>query len=253
MQHQIEPHRLSDRIRGKLLFMLAWPALMVAVRRTSRPTELWIGDSHAVTYNREVTNGMFMRAPCGQLILRAGPRLMFSLAQHGLPPRVHRVAKFVNRFGKPGALIPVFMAGEIDVRVHLADRPEETFEFVGRYVERCLDVTRVLKAERVAFAVPPPPVDVSAADRWFPIVGSIEQRLDAHGRLRGALARAVERAPGAMLLDFTAALSGGPTGGMPVELTSDGAHTNLDAVALIRAEIMSSHLLTEGAGASARG
>jgi hypothetical protein len=61
MQRRIEPHRLSDRIRGKLLFLLAWPTLAVALRRPAT-TELWIGDSHAMTTNRSVTNSMFMRA-----------------------------------------------------------------------------------------------------------------------------------------------------------------------------------------------
>jgi hypothetical protein len=239
MQHQIEPHALTARIRGKLLFLLAWPSLVVAMRRRSRPTELWIGDSHAMTSNRKVTNSMFMRAPGGQLILRAGATLMYSIARKGFPARVTRVARFVNRFGGRGALFPVFMAGEIDVRVHLAERLDQSFEFVVAYVEQCLGVASLLRAEKVAFAVPPPPVDVAEKDTWFPIVGTMKQRLEAHKRLRDALTDAVEMIPNAVLLDFTAVLSAGSNGGMPVELTTDGAHTNSEAVVRIRNEIAS--------------
>src|SRR5882757_1264821 len=151
ISHRIEPHALSDRIRGKLLFLLAWPTLLWAMRRRSRRTELWIGDSHAMCVNREVTNGMFMRAPDGQLILRAGARLMYSIARKGFPERVMRVARFVNRFGRPGALVPIFLAGEIDVRVHLPERPDAPFDWMAEYVERCAEVARLLKADRMGF------------------------------------------------------------------------------------------------------
>src|SRR5689334_22228823 len=96
---RIEPHRLSDRIRGKLLFLLASPSLVIAMRRRSRRKELWIGDSNAMSLNREVSNSNFMRAPEGQLILRTGARSMWSLAREPFHPRVMRVARFVNRFG----------------------------------------------------------------------------------------------------------------------------------------------------------
>ena len=236
ISHQIEPHALSDRIRGKLLFLLAWPSLLVAMRRRKRRTELWIGDSHAMCVNRRVTNGMFMRGPEGQLILRDGARLMYSIGRKGFSPRVMRVARFVNRFGRPGALVPIFLAGEIDVRVHLPERLDAPFDWVAEYVERCSEVARLLKADRVGFFVTTPPVDVPDADVWFPITGTINQRVEAHARLREALINAVESAPDAVLLDLTD-LMAGPTGAMPVESTFDGAHTNLETVARIRARI----------------
>jgi hypothetical protein len=236
ISHQIEPHALSDRIRGKLLFLLAWPSLLVAMRRRKRRTELWIGDSHAMCVNRRVTNGMFMRGPEGQLILRDGARLMYSIGRKGFSPRVMRVARFVNRFGRPGALVPIFLAGEIDVRVHLPERLDAPFGWVAEYVERCSEVARLLKADRVGFFVTTPPVDVPDADVWFPITGTIDQRVEAHARLREALINAVEPAPDAVLLDLTD-LMAGPTGAMPVESTFDGAHTNLETVARIRARI----------------
>lgn len=243
VSYQIEPHKLSDRIRGKLLFLLAWPSLAIAMRRRPRRTELWIGDSHAVCVNREVTNGMFMRAPEGRLILRAGARLMYSLARDGFPPRVMRVARFVNRFGRSGALVPVFLAGEIDVRAHLPKRPQAPFDWVGGYVERCMEIARLLKSDTVGFFVTPPPVDIPD-EVWFPVVGTIEERVAVHRRLRDALARAVAGIPGAVLLDLTDVLADG-TGAMPIEMTFDGVHTNRDAVVRVRARIAEYRLLAD--------
>ena len=242
ISHRIEPHALSDRIRGKLLFLLASPSLLVAMRRRSRRTELWIGDSHAMTVNRQVTNGMFMRAPDGQLILRAGARLMYSFARTGFPPRVLRVARFVNRFGRPGALVPIFLAGEIDVRVHLPERLDAPLDWVDEYVSRCMEVARLLKADRVGFFVTTPPVDVPEADVWFPITGTIEERVEAHRKLRAALSQAVAAIPDAVLLDLTDLLAGA-TGAMPVESTFDGAHTSVKTVARIRSRIADYGLL----------
>jgi hypothetical protein len=244
ISHQIEPHRLRDRIRGKLLFLLAWPSLLIAMRRRKRRTELWIGDSHAMCVNRPVTNGMFMRAPGGQLILRDGARLMYSIGRNGFTPRVMRVARFVNRFGRPGALVPIFLAGEIDVRVHLAERLDSPFDWVAQYVQRCMEIARLLGADRVGFFVTTPPVDVPEADVWFPITGTIEERVEAHTRLRGALTVSVEEEQSAVLIDMTDMLAD-PSGAMPVEFTFDGAHTNDEAVARIRARIRDYGLLAE--------
>jgi hypothetical protein len=244
ISHRIEPHRLSDRIRGKLLFLLAWPSLALAMRRRSRRSELWIGDSHAMCVNRQVTNSMFMRGPEGQLILRAGARLMYSIARKGFPPRVRRVARLVNRFGRRGALVPIFLAGEIDVRVHLPQRPDDPFDWVADYVAQCMEVARLLKAERVGFFVTTPPVDVPEEDVWFPITGTIGERVAVHRRLREALAAAVDPIPNAVLLDLTDFLAN-PTGAMPIESTMDGAHTNLETVKRIRVRLADYELLAE--------
>lgn len=233
--HRIEPHRLFDRVRGKLLFLLAWPTLVVAMRRRSRRTELWIGDSHAMGINRTVTNGMFMRAPRG-IVLRGGARLMFSLANKGFPPRVMRVARFVNRFGRPGALVPIFSAGDIDIRVHLPKRPDAPLDFVEPYVERCVEVAHLLKADRIGFFLPPPPVDVPEEHVWFPITGTIEERVAVHDRVREALVRVVAEVPGGVIVDVNDVLVGA-NGGMPVQYTTDGAHTNAPTIARIQARL----------------
>ena len=120
------PRHLGPRLRAKFLPVSAWAALLVAMRRRGRGTELWIGDSHAMSFNRDLQLSMFMRAPEGQLILRAGTRLMFSLARTGFPPRVLRVARLVRLFGMRGSLVPIFITGEIDVRCHCANREDHS-------------------------------------------------------------------------------------------------------------------------------
>jgi hypothetical protein len=234
----------GDRIRGKLLFLVAWPTLLVAMRRRSRRTELWIGDSHAMSVNREVTNSSFMRGPHGQLILRVGARLMYSIAQNGFPPRILRLARFVSRFGRRGALVPIFLTGEIDVRVHLPAHPDAPLDWVAEYVQRCTALADELKADRFAFFVTTPPVDVEEDDAWFPVSGTIHQRVEAHGRLRKALTSAVELVPAATLIDLTDDLTG-PDGAMPAEWTMDGAHTNTETAARIRACLKDYDLLAD--------
>jgi hypothetical protein len=240
---RVEPHRLSDRIRGKLLFLLAWPTLVIAMRRRSRRTELWIGDSNAMSINREVSNSMFMRGPEGQLIVRTGARLMYSLARKGFHPRVMRVARFVNRFGRPAALVPIFVAGEIDVRVHLPKRPDAPLDWVEEYLERCMEVARLLKADRVGFLVTQPPVDIPEQS-WYPVTGTMEERVAVHRKLRAAFTRAVAKIPNAVLIDLTDVLAD-ETGAMPIELTVDGAHSNQEGIARARNRIAEYRLLAD--------
>jgi hypothetical protein len=230
-----EPHELSKRIVGKLLFLRAWPQLLVAMR-TAGPTELWIGDSHAMSVNRALTNAMFMVGPEGQIIVRAGARLMASIAIKGFPARIERLAAMVHRCGRRGAFIPIFSAGEIDMRAHLANRPNDDLAWVAAYVNRCADLAAKLKSSQFGVLVPAPPPDVADEMTWFPVVGTFAERLAIHGRLRRALDAAVSAVPQAKLIDCTDALTG-PDGGMPVRYTVDGVHTNERAIAIIRAQV----------------
>jgi hypothetical protein len=223
--------RIRGKLQGRLAFLRAWPTLLLALRRR-RATELWIGDSHAMSFVRHIDNAMFMRAPNGQLVLRVGARLMFSLGQKGFPPRVHRVARLVGRFGRPGAIVPVFSAGEIDVRTQLAERAAD-FGFVSAYVDACLAVAQTMRAERVGFIVPPPPCDVTPDYAWWPVNGTIAERVAAHTGLRQALAAALTAHPHAVLLDFTPLLAD-DIGAIPPELTVDSVHTNAAAIAKVR-------------------
>jgi hypothetical protein len=211
----------------------AWSALLVAMRRRSRAAELWIGDSHALSYNQRVHQSNFVKVRGGPIVLRVGPRLMWSLAEKGFPARVHHIARIVSRFGVAGSIVPVFVAGEIDVRCHLAGRPED-FRFVTRYVDRCREVAHTLGAARLVFAVPPPPSADCPNVEEFPIRGTIGERVTAFDSLRRALVDAVAATPGAELLDATDDLRA-KDGALRSDLTDDGCHVNLDGVVVVRA------------------
>jgi hypothetical protein len=230
-----EPHQLSQRIVGKLLFLRAWPALLACLRG-SGATELWIGDSHAMSVNRRLTNSMFMVAPEGQIIVRVGPRLMASIAFKGFPVRIERLAAFIALCGRPGAFIPIFSAGEIDLRAHLAKRPDDDLAWVDAYVRRCAEFAARIRATRFGVFVPVPPADVAEELIWFPVVGTFAERLAIHARLRAALAAAVSAIPHAVLIDCSDRLAG-PDGGMPIEFTVDGVHTNERAIAIVRERV----------------
>jgi hypothetical protein len=222
------------------------------MRRTSRPTELWIGDSHAMSFNRRIVMGAFLTGPDGQVILRVGPRLMWSLGTKGFPPRVLKVARLVGRRGVPGAVVPFFVAGEIDVRCHLASHPDETFEFVDTYVQQCRSVSALMGATRTVIVVPPPPCDYSDVDGAvdldpYRIVGSLDERLRAFRGLRSALAGAVAGHPGVDLLDCTDLLADS-AGVMQSDLTDDWCHTNVRGVELVRARVRSCGLAAAGGG-----
>jgi len=242
MAYRIEPHRLPDRIIGKLLFLPACLRLFTRMLRAGGRTELWLGDSHIMTHNRKITNSMFMCAPEGQLIVRHGPRLMFTVARKGFGEQINRVGAVLHRFGRPNAFLPVFSAGDVDIRVHLTDRPDATFEFVAQYVDRCAQFAHLIKSDRFAVLLPPPPIDVKE-ETWFPIVGTLEQRLVNFHKLRAALVEAVDAVPNATLIDLTDLLTG-PDGGMREEWTTDGAHATLAVRHLIRGYIREHRLLS---------
>jgi hypothetical protein len=235
--------RLLRRIQSKLLFIPATLHLLVAIRGR-RATELWIGDSHAMSANHDIVSSMFMRGSNGELILRAGAKLMYSVARDGWPPRIMRVVRLIGPFVRPGSIIPVFSAGEIDVRAHLSGRPEQEITFAPAYVERCEAIARQLKADLSGYLVPPPPCTRAPDEVWFPMAGTLEAQVASFRQLRLALADALHDVPHARLLDFTSILADPWTGGIRPEFTDDGVHTNLAAVREIRAMIEQAELLT---------
>lgn len=235
--------QFAKRIQSKLLFIPATFSLIVAARR-KRPTELWIGDSHAMSTNHEIVSSMFMRGSDGQLILRCGARLLYSIARDGWPPRVTRVVDLVAPFVRPGSLVPIFSAGEIDIRAHMSRRPTDPLDYVPAYVGRCEALARRLKADRTGYLRPPPPCTRAEAEVWYPIVGTLEQLVDNAERLNTSLTSALEAVPDAVLLDFSDILRDPINGGILPQYTDDGVHTNLLAVTRIR-QAMGRYALTE--------
>lgn len=239
-------HLLVERLLAKLavvpaLATLLWP---------SSGKELWIGDSHAMSFNQRVGLGMCMRGPEGQVIYRIGTRLMYSIAQKDFPPRLNRLARTlrlarrVGLVGPPDGLVPFFVTGEIDVRCHLTEHDGD-YGFVSLYVERCRAAAACLGATRAVIVVPPPPSATCPDVEQFPIKGDIAARIAAFEGLRAALQAEVARHEELVLLDATETLAD-VSGALRDELTDDGCHTNLAGVALVRDRV---HGLTLHRGA----
>jgi lysophospholipase L1-like esterase len=212
--------------------------LLAAARRRS-PTELWFGDSHAIFLNQDYTSSKLSRAPEGQLVWHLGPRLMWSLGHNGFPRRARVVAALIRVVGRPGSIVPVFVAGEIDVRCHLVPRsvqPGYTLDFVHDYVRSCQRLARAMGAPTLVIATPVPPSDDCPRNPEFPIEGTIEERVRVFGEVRLALGKAVAEADGRPLVhlaDATDVLAD-ETGALRSELTDDGCHTNRAGVQVVR-------------------
>ena len=243
MRDPIANPSLAQRVRGKLRFIPAWMWLILTLP-SSKPRELWIGDSHAMSLNQTISNAMVMRGPEGSVVLRAGARLMHSLAHRGFPPYVLRAVALINRFGR-GTYLPFFVAGEIDVRTQMASRPDDDLDWVAAYVERCLGLLNEARAPRVWFIAPPPPADVQPAQAWVyaTLNGSVEERLAQFDRLRHALRSAAESHPRGAYLDFTELMSD-TTGALATDLTVDGCHSTAAVAVAIRSQLHEMGLLT---------
>ena len=231
---KILPRALVPRVLAKLEPIRAWFALAIAIR-SRKTTELWLGDSHALCFNSPISLSMFLKTPDGQFVVRFGPRLMYSIAKNGMPEKITRVARFVGRFGRPGTVVPIISAGEIDIRCHLPGR-EPDYSFVQEYVDVCAEMFALTKAPVGYIVVPPPPnVDCPSVD-LYPIKGTIDQRISASRGMRAALQEAVAAHPGVELLDFTDVL-GNPDGTMIGDLSDDGCHTNPKGIGVVRAHV----------------
>lgn len=233
---------LGSAYRGarRYLRVLQGALRLVAATRRHRPTEVWLGDSHAIFLNQEYTSAKITRAPEGQVVWHLGGRLMWSLARDGFPRRVRVVARALRLVSHRGSLVPVFIAGEIDVRCHLvprASQPDFSLDFVGEYVRRAQRLAAEMGAPTLVIVVPVPPSDDCPRNPMYPIRGSIDERVHVFGELRRALAKAVaeaEPSPRVELMDATELLAD-ETGALRGELTDDGCHTNANGVRLVRA------------------
>ena len=230
-------HTLLERLLAKLAVVPAFATLLWP----SSGKELWIGDSHAMSFNQRVGMGMCMRGPDGQVIFRIGTRLMYSIARKDFPSRLHRLARMVRvarrvgLVGPPEGLVPFFVTGEIDVRCHLTEHDGD-YGFVSAYVQRCRAAATSLQAPRAVIVVPPPPSATCPDVEQFPIKGDIAARIAAFEGLRTALEDEVARHDDLVLLDATEALAD-DSGALRPDLTDDGCHTNLTGVALVRQQV----------------
>ncbi len=224
--------RIWVPLLARIQMVHAFLALTVAMRRRKRATEVWIGDSHCTSFNRKINYSEFLVGPEGQIILRIGPRLMWSLANKGHPERAHRLVNYVAKYGRPGAITPIFVSGEVDVRCHLVGR-EEDYGFVKQFIDNCIELATKMGSKRAIFVIPPPPSEYCPNVEEFPIKGSIQERVTVFRTMREAMLSAIESTPGAEAMDGTEGLAGAD-GALKRDFTDDGCHTNQHGVVVMR-------------------
>lgn len=211
--------------------------LLLVSARSKRMTEFWIGDSNAVGFNTMLNTSRLMRGEEGQFIWHRGPRLMYSLGRDGFPPSVYRVARLLGRIAPRGTILPVFSAGEVDVRCHLVPRAAADgfgLAFVADYISHGCRVAAALRSDHAVFAVSLQSEHTPRIPE-FPIRGSLEDRMGMSERVRQAMIDAVGSYDGSVrpvLLDATDLLS--DEMGLRLELTVDGIHTNEQGIQLVR-------------------
>jgi hypothetical protein len=217
--------------------------LVVSIAR-GRVDEVWVGDSNAVMFGSD----RFPRLSIGSTKSRRwvwslGPRLMFSVARDGYPPAMHRMLRVLRRVPANRDVLWIFSAGEIDLRCHLVPRLKDGADlgYVKSYVERVQRLVGEFDAPYAAVSIPiPPAVDITDTD-GFPIVGTLEERLDAHRLMRQRILDETGPATGSAgavihAFDATDGLSDGHGHYRP-EVTDDGIHPNDNGRAEIYAAI----------------
>jgi lysophospholipase L1-like esterase len=235
--------RLSvRRIRARIQGLLGVARLLLHAY-TGRLHEVWIGDSHAVHINTPAMVTALRRLPDGRWVWHLGPRIMFSIAREGFPPALLRVLRMVSHSRGASEVVWAFSFGEIDVRCHLVPRmgdPASALTFVPRYLDHVQQAATLAGARRALVLVPPPESDVYPEQAGFPIVGTLEERVDASHALRDAMLRAAKElsSVGAAvhLIDVTEEFSD-ERGAIIEDLTYDGLHTNDAGRAVIRKHV----------------
>jgi hypothetical protein len=230
-------------LKARMLARIGFLRLLVAIVR-GQVDEVWVGDSNAVF------SGSAGFPPLGigsteprQWVWSLGPRLMFSVARDGYPPAMHRLLRVLRRVRANRNVLWIFSAGEIDLRCHLVPRLRDgsELEFVKPYVEQVKSLVAEFDASYAAVSVPvPPAVDITDTD-GFPVVGTIEERLDAHRLMRKQIldeTGPVAGSTGATIyaVDATDRLSD-EHGHYRPEVTLDGVHPNGNGRAEIRAAV----------------
>jgi lysophospholipase L1-like esterase len=168
---------------------------------------------------------------------------MFSIANGGLPPMMLRVFRIIGHSHRAQDIVWGFSFGEIDVRCHLVPRmgdPEAALAFVPAYLEHLQEAATSAGARNFLVLIPPPESDVYPEQIGFPVIGTIEERIDASHALRDAMVKAAVVLPASgsrlHLLDLTDDFSD-ERGAMREDLTYDGLHANDAGRAVFRRRV----------------
>lgn len=233
-------HRLRlIKARRRELFGLI--RLLWASRR-GRLTEMWVGDSHSVTFvSANAPLPGILNAGQGRWIWHLGPRVMYSVARDGFPRWLHRAAQSIARTPTGSDVAWLFSFGEIDIRCHLGPRLTvgADLEFVSSYVAQVRGLVEDAGTSTAAVVVPVPPSEDTLNHVHFPVKGTVEERVTAHRAVRAGLLAATGRdSPGAdvRVLDATDVLAD-PSGLMRPALTDDRCHTNAAGRAAVRRKL----------------
>jgi hypothetical protein len=237
----LRARQFARRGRDEFAFAVAVARLLLAAR-LGRLTELWIGDSHVAHHNDDEWPCPPLRAMAnGRFVWHIGPRLMYSLARDGFPPRAVFVARLLGRIARAGHGPLVLVAGEIDIRCHLAPRLAGStagLGFPATYVVRGQALARLARSSGAIFVVPVPPSDDFGDAPGFPIKGTLGERIKAFEQLRQELLAAVALAPdpAVEVVDCTSELADSD-GAMRSELTVDGCHVNAAGRQVVQARV----------------
>jgi len=226
---------LPDLLRGLT-------ALLVGFARRDRMLELWLGDSNSLGQNRSMTSAKLTVGAEGQVIWHLGPRLMYTVARTGLPPRAVRAARLTRRWVRPERIVLFHSAGEIDCRCHLVPRLHDgtlDLGYVREYVDQVCTFAEEFGAAIVAFLVQSPQSGAIPDVGIFPIQGDLADRVRVSEMLRARLTEEVAARRGkvtALVVDPTDLLSL-PDGSMDPSLASDGVHTNAEGIRRVRSRV----------------
>ena len=194
---------------------------------------MWVGDSNAVHFASATwpRHSLDSSEP-GRWVWALGPRLMYSVARDGYPPAMHRRLRLLRRLRNNRDVLWFFSAGEIDLRCHLVPRLKAGADlgYVRIYVERVQNLVAEFDAKHAAVSVPIPPAADMAHTEGFPIVGTLQERLDAHRLMRRRMLEETGPATGATgpviyAFDATEKISDADGYYRP-EVTYDGMHPN---------------------------
>lgn len=224
---------------------LAWAGFLILVLSIARGRvdEVWVGDSNAVMFG----SNRFPRLNIGsseprRWVWSLGPRLMFSVARDGYPRMMHRMLRLLRHVRGNRKVLWIFSAGEIDLRCHLVPRLKEGADlgYVRAYIERVQGLANEFDAHAAVSVPIPPAVDIADTD-GFPIVGTLEERLEAHRLMRERLLEETGASAGSSgvavyAFDATDWLCD-QHGHYRTEFTYDGVHPNDVGRARIRAAV----------------
>lgn len=241
VNHRLPFHRTRHFLRvrkARFLFLIMAMRFLRAVRR-GEVREVWAGDSNAQLIPDTRMGAPLRHVEDGRWVCHLGPRLQYSIATEGLAPGFMRILARVGRLKGARDIIWIYSFGEIDVRCVLVPRMDKpgSFDFTTPYMERIREVARVSGVDRIVVYFPNPESDVALEQIGFPVVGTLEERVEAMRRLWASMrASAAALPPGdprVLLLD-TEPLMADERGVWKREFTYDGLHTNNAGRALVR-------------------